>query len=145
MKCPNMKRRRILQASIGILVTSISPNTVAMFSQISSTPIKITLDNILDIPSATVIGREAESLFSEQTTADLTLLLKKSVNEVFPKVIINSLNSFQKHLSKRVRDDFSCGDTVLVDGWVLSVTEARLSVLASRAGAEHILDIIDLN
>jgi len=143
MKCPNMKRRRILQASIGILVTSISPNTVAMFSQISSTPIKITLDNILDIPSATVIGREAESLFSEQTTADLTLLLKKSVNEVFPKVIINSLNSFQKHLSKRVREDFSCGDTVLVDGWVLSVTEARLSVLASRAGAEHILDIVN--
>jgi len=143
MKGLNMKRRRILQASIGIAITSISPNALAIVSQKSkTTPIKITLDDILDIPSATVIGREAEPLFSEQSIADLTLRLKKSVDEVSPQIAINCLNSFQKHLSVRVREDFSGGDTVLVDGWVLSITEARLSVLASRSGAEHVLDIV---
>jgi hypothetical protein len=36
-----------------------------------------------------------------------------------------------KSIADRVRDDFAAGRTVLVDGWVLSVTEARQCALAS--------------
>jgi hypothetical protein len=35
-------------------------------------------------------------------------------------------------VAARVREDFDSGDTVQVDGWILSCTEARLCALASR-------------
>jgi hypothetical protein len=35
-------------------------------------------------------------------------------------------------VAARVREDFDSGDTVRVDGWILSCTEARLCALASR-------------
>ena len=34
-------------------------------------------------------------------------------------------------LSSRVRDDFGAGRVLLVDGWVLSETEARIYALAA--------------
>jgi len=36
-------------------------------------------------------------------------------------------------MRRAIRDDFACGDTVTLDGWVLSVTEARLCALAALA------------
>jgi len=36
-------------------------------------------------------------------------------------------------LDRRVRDDFAAGRTVVVDGWVLSVTEARQAAMFSLA------------
>jgi hypothetical protein len=36
-------------------------------------------------------------------------------------------------LRSRIREDFSAGRTVTVDGWVLADTEAKLYVLAARA------------
>jgi hypothetical protein len=38
-------------------------------------------------------------------------------------------------LEQRVRDDFAAGRTVLVDGWVLSATEARQCALFSLGSA----------
>ena len=38
-------------------------------------------------------------------------------------------------LDGRVRDDFASGRTVVVDGWVLSVTEARQAAMFSLAPA----------
>ena len=35
------------------------------------------------------------------------------------------------HLEARIREDFADDDLVLVDGWLLSITEARLCALAS--------------
>ena len=37
----------------------------------------------------------------------------------------------RKSIDDRIRDDFVAGRTVLVDGWVLSVTEARQAALFS--------------
>lgn len=36
-------------------------------------------------------------------------------------------------IDDQIRDDFARGQTVLVDGWVLSVTEARQAALFSMA------------
>ncbi len=36
-----------------------------------------------------------------------------------------------KSIDDRIRDDFAAGRTVLVDGWVLSLTEARQAALFS--------------
>ena len=36
-----------------------------------------------------------------------------------------------KSIDDQVRDDFAAGRTVLVDGWILSVTEARQAALFS--------------
>jgi hypothetical protein len=38
-------------------------------------------------------------------------------------------------VAARVREDFDAGDTVQVDGWILSCTEARLCALASQSRA----------
>jgi len=38
-------------------------------------------------------------------------------------------------IERRVRQDFADGRTASVDGWVLSVTEARLCAVAALAGA----------
>jgi hypothetical protein len=38
-------------------------------------------------------------------------------------------------IEKKIQDDFAAGQTVLVDGWVLSVTEARQCALFSLATA----------
>jgi hypothetical protein len=40
-----------------------------------------------------------------------------------------------KSTDKQIRDDFAAGRTVLVDGWVLSVTEARQCALYSLKSA----------
>lgn len=40
-----------------------------------------------------------------------------------------------RSIERQVRDDFAAGRTVLVDGWVLSVTEARQCALFSLASA----------
>jgi len=32
----------------------------------------------------------------------------------------------RQHLMQRIRDDFGCGNTINLDGWVLSRTEVRL-------------------
>jgi hypothetical protein len=37
------------------------------------------------------------------------------------------------HIAARVREDFAAGRVVLLDGWMLSVTEARLCALALRS------------
>jgi len=38
-------------------------------------------------------------------------------------------------IDDRIRDDFGAGRTVVVDGWLLSVTEARQCALYSTLGA----------
>lgn len=42
---------------------------------------------------------------------------------------------FQKSIDDTVHEDFAAGRTVVVDGWVLSVTEARQCALFSLAAA----------
>ena len=42
---------------------------------------------------------------------------------------------FQKSIDDTVHDDFATGRTVVVDGWVLAVTEARQCALFSLAAA----------
>lgn len=39
--------------------------------------------------------------------------------------------AIQQHLDERIRHDFETGNTVLVKGWVLAVTEARQCALFS--------------
>jgi hypothetical protein len=43
--------------------------------------------------------------------------------------------AIQEYLDKKVRQDFQEGNTVLVKGWVLSVTEARQCALFSLVGS----------
>ena len=40
-----------------------------------------------------------------------------------------------RSIAQQVRDDFAAGRTVVVDGWVLSATEARQCALFSLASA----------
>ena len=55
--------------------------------------------------------------------------------EALRAAISNGLASRLSPLASRSRDDFDAGRTVLVDGWVLSVTEARQAALFSLTPA----------
>ncbi len=68
--------------------------------------------------------------------------IEKAPNEADPKQLVAMICSgsddfrcdgemLKKHVIMQSRSDFSNGRTVSVDGWVLSLTEARLYALAS--------------
>jgi hypothetical protein len=50
-----------------------------------------------------------------------------------PKLDAASDDDLRALVAARVREDFESGETVQVDGWILSCTEARLCALASTA------------
>jgi hypothetical protein len=45
--------------------------------------------------------------------------------------VLRTIPALKQHISNRVRRDFTEGAVVNADGWVLSVTEARLYALAA--------------
>lgn len=46
---------------------------------------------------------------------------------------VSSLEQLRGHIDRRRARDFETGDTVIVDGWVLARTEARLCALSALA------------
>jgi len=70
-----------------------------------------------------VIGKQYLSSTPTKTTADaLRSAISKSRHE-------SRIPLMPRSLEDQVREDFIKGHTILVDGWVLSVTEARQSAL----------------
>jgi len=63
---------------------------------------------------------------AENTAEALRAAVSKRPSSLFP---------LPSSLSDRYRDDFEAGRTVLVDGWVLSLTEARQAALFSLTPA----------
>jgi len=50
--------------------------------------------------------------------------------------LVNLLDASPSVLNERITNDFKTGNTVLVDGWILSVTEARQCALASTVQSQ---------
>ena len=60
--------------------------------------------------------------------------LEDAIRQSLPSSASRSGNSAAQ-LARLVRDDFEAGRTVVVDGWILSATEARQCALFSLAAA----------
>jgi hypothetical protein len=57
--------------------------------------------------------------------------LGRRYRELVPAVDLFALRPRRSTVSDLVRDDFAGGRTIVIDGWVLSVTEARQCALFS--------------
>ena len=125
-----MKRRDFIQlsafatAAVSLpLLHSCSPS---LTEQAMSQP--LFLSRLFDENTIKETGKAyLKKVSSENNEDKLVQLLAGNDN------IINSKdeNAIHQYLDKKIHDDFETGNTVLVKGWVLAVTEARQCALFS--------------
>jgi len=99
----------------------------------SATREAMRLTGVLRHPdSAALLGRlYLDGNPKEADTARLVTLINAARGPALPPVTAAPDESLRAGLEERIRNDFIHGDTVAVDGWLLSITEARLCALAS--------------
>ncbi len=115
-----LDRRHFLQLSALGVAAIIFP---ACESDRTATLERPRLLDMLGPDRVRVIGKQYLASTPTETTADaLRSAISKSRHE-------SRIPLMPRSLEDQVREDFIKGHTILVDGWVLSVTEARQSAL----------------
>ena len=122
-----MKRRKFLLVSISALVLSF---VSLWYFRFRSTKIKalsypIDLSEICDRKTLIGIGTIYRKLTDENTKNYLEELLLQDAG-----VIETNL---EMSLRNKVSEDFNTGNTILIDGWLLSKTEARQCAFLSMS------------
>ena len=120
----NLDRRRFLQvAAIGVIAAVLEPACADDRNDAIDHP---QLLDLLGPERVREIGTHYRAATPAESNADaLRAAISKPASR-FP---------LPPSRSSRIRDDFESGRTVLVDGWVLSVTEARQAALFSLTRA----------
>jgi hypothetical protein len=129
-----MKRRNFIQLSLysGAAIT-ISSFGCGTASEVANKPWvrPQLLSHICDAKTLKEIGATYREKFTDENHNKqlINLLLRDSTNKVLPvtseEAVINSL------LEQKIQKDFEKGNTVIIKGWILSVTEARQCALFS--------------
>ena len=129
-----MKRRSFIQLSLysGAAIT-ISSFGCGTASEIANKPWvqPQLLSHICDAKTVREIGASYRQKFNNENHEKqlINILLTDSTNKVAPvtseEAVINSL------LEQKIQKDFETGNTVIIKGWILSVTEARQCALFS--------------
>ena len=121
----NLDRRRFLQvAAIGVIAAVAEPACADDRTVVIDHP---QLLDLLGPERVRELGAHYRAATPTESTADsLRAALSKRPASRFPLPVSRS---------NQIRDDFENGRTVLVDGWVLSVTEARQAALFSLTPA----------
>jgi hypothetical protein len=86
-----------------------------------------------EVGSAVVVGREY--LRGHPDERDLQRLRHSLSIALGGRLEAFDLAVLRERVRRRVRRDFVEGQVALVDGWILSITEARLCALAALLGA----------
>jgi hypothetical protein len=86
---------------------------------------------VADLESARRVGQVYLQKAPEE--ADRDRLLMQIFPELTPARQIDSPAAWRRAYTAKCRQDFAEGQTVRIDGWVLSLTEARLCALAAIA------------
>jgi len=117
----NLDRRRFLQVTaIGVIAAVAEPACADDRSDAIDHP---QLLDLLGPERVRELGTHYRAATPTENTAEaLRAALSKRPSSLFP---------LPASRSSRIRDDFESGRTVLVDGWMLSVTEARQAALFS--------------
>jgi len=127
-----MKRRIFVKlvsvATAGIYLPVMSCNgkdngLASMLSQPNA------LQHICDAETIRQIGKTYQKLVPGENKETLIKLLSSNVGQAINESKDGNLVS--SVLEKRVRQDFQENKTMVIDGWVLSVTEARQCALFS--------------
>ena len=84
---------------------------------------------LCDQSTIRMLGRAYLKLKPEETRDDVLLndLLQKEPHRVFLKKI--DVTKVESQIEKRIKHDFDSDHIVVVQGWVLSITEARQCAL----------------
>jgi len=84
------------------------------------------------IESAIAVGNEFISLYPNE--ADQIKLTKSIFNETFSTLQhenFNEVDKWVKVLNRSIRNDFHSENTILMNGWILSLTELRICALVA--------------
>ena len=129
-----MKRRSFIQLSFysgaAITISSFGCGTASGVANKPWVQPQL-LSHICDAKTVREIGASyREKFYNENHEKQLiNILLRDSTNKVVPvtseEAVINSL------LEQKIQKDFETGNTVIIKGWILSVTEARQCALFS--------------
>lgn len=118
-------RRRLLQLLAALAISAplaITPRAFARTRSAASPGMAAALRQLLpNAASAAVIGRAYLDRYEEEASPRV---LERSIRESLGKQSPDA-----GVLLQRIRRDFDTGDTVRLDGWLLSRTEARLCAL----------------
>jgi hypothetical protein len=129
-----MRRRTFVRltaaASIALHLTGLECKPKAnTFSRILSQP--GALEHICDAQTIRQIGEAYQNMVpNENNQSVLTRLLATDASDNQLSESSDSA-SIASYLDKRVRDDFTQNKTVIINGWILSLTEARQCALFS--------------
>jgi hypothetical protein len=118
-----LDRRRFLQVSaLGVAAAIVYPACEGSARRAAEVDKPHLLD-MLGADRVRAIGKRYVAGTPNENTADaLRAAISKSRNQSRVPLMPRSIDD-------QVREDFINGNTVLVDGWVLSVTEARQAAL----------------
>lgn len=112
------RRHFIIIGAAGVAAVSI-PTTYYFFKSVDYNPLLAQpqlLSLIWDNETMKYVGNQYRLQFSsEKSTKSLVRMLEGAVS----------------HLEESIKNDFETGNTVIVDGWILSRTEARQCALLS--------------
>ena len=122
-----MKRRTFVYlGATGILATSI-PMGCSQINNVKYDPLLAearSLSALLDYEQITAIGNK----YLEKTSGETNV---RSLVEHLTHGISDNNTGLAEALEAKIKTDFEKRNTVMVDGWVLSVTEARQCALST--------------
>ena len=124
-----LDRRRFLQLSALGIVATVADSACASSDRADTPPDRPQLLAMLGPDRVRQLGAHYRASTPNENSAD-TLRAALSGRHGLRIPFIKSGS-----LEDQIRDDFAAGRTVLVDGWVLAVTEARQAALFSLAPA----------
>lgn len=123
-------RRRFLQLTAAAIAASLTSSACVRDS--SDDARKLARPELIDMLGAERVGelgaRYRAAIPKENTAAALRAAISDTEGRGFRLPWLR-----RAPIEQQVRDDFAAGRTVLVDGWVLSATEARQCALFSLA------------
>ncbi|WP_297694622.1 hypothetical protein [uncultured Eudoraea sp.] len=114
-----MKRRKFLLISIFALFLSLISLWYFKFKSATTKALSYPTDlsEICDRETLIQIGNTYMKLTNENDKRYLKELLAKDAGMM--------VNDLKNSLKSKVAEDFNTGNTILLDGWLLSITEAR--------------------
>ena len=124
-----LDRRRFLQLSALGIVATVADSACASSDRADTPPDRPQLLAMLGPERVRQLGAHYRASTPNENSADaLRAALSSGHRLRIPFIKSASLDD-------RIRDDFAAGRTVVVDGWVLAVTEARQAALFSLTPA----------
>jgi len=122
-----MKRRSFVKytslATITVLVPVTSCNSISKKDTALSLPVDLL--NIMSEDGVAELGNNYLHNFPLEANADILKSLIVQNKNIPSKKLIDQKVQFE------IKDDFIKGDTLILNGWVLSITEARQCALYS--------------